>query len=524
MNGVFIGTFLIGLREGLEATLIVSIVAAFLKRNGRSIRPMLAGAALAVLLSVGVGVGLDLLSAALPQRQQEMMETVIGAVAVVFVTSMIIWMNRNPGRLKGDLEREARDALGRGSFLALALMAFLAVLKEGFETVVFLLATVQASHDSHWAAVIGGLTGIAVAIALGVGLYFGGLTLNLSRFFRITGTFLVFIAAGLVLSALRTAHEAGWVAIGQQQVLDLSSWIPGSSVRGALITGLFGIPADPRLVEVLGWLLYAVPVLTIFLWPARSVANATARRRLLVATAGVLIIVAAVLLIAVPARNSTPAAHARTVTDHRGRPGTVSLAGTLSGRSLSITTDGGPAGTVALVAAGTDSVDGVPVRVWQATLPAPADGAPTATLAELAGLTGGRLPVGVSASRTPGPFQVRWATSTVYTVRAQDDSVLSAQATSNRTAVLSGGGLAAPKTVSLGGLPTDWVTIDDESVTAQLKANSQLHAERLLWRLWLPLVLAVFALGCIATALRSHRTEHAQGKGRVANAEAHQPV
>src|SRR6201993_2249014 len=113
--GVFIGTFLIGLREGLEATLIVSIVAAFLKRNGQALRPMFAGVAVAVLLSVVTGVGLDLLSATLPQAAQEMMETVINAIAVVFVTSMIIWMNRNAAHLKGELEREAQRALNRGS-------------------------------------------------------------------------------------------------------------------------------------------------------------------------------------------------------------------------------------------------------------------------------------------------------------------------------------------------------------------------------------------------------------------------
>ena len=116
MQGVFVGTFLIGLREGLEATLIVSIVAAFLKRNGRSMRPMFAGVGLAVLISIAVGVGLELLSSTLPQRQQEMMETVIGAIAVVFVTSMIIWMNRNAGRLKGELEREAQEAVNARRF------------------------------------------------------------------------------------------------------------------------------------------------------------------------------------------------------------------------------------------------------------------------------------------------------------------------------------------------------------------------------------------------------------------------
>ncbi|GAB4596085.1 FTR1 family protein [Mycobacterium avium subsp. hominissuis] len=275
--GVFIGTFLIGLREGLEASLIVSIVAAFLKRNGQTLRPMFAGVAVAVLLSVAVGVGLDLLATSLPQAQQEMMETVINAVAVVFVTSMIIWMNRNAGQLKGELEREARQAVHRGGALALAAMAFLAVLKEGFETSVFLLAAAETSHGSRWFAVLGGVLGIATSIGLGVGLYFGGLRLNLGRFFRVTGVFLVLIAAGLVLGALRTAHEAGWLNIGQRQLFDLSGWIPSDSVLGAVTTGVLGIPADPRLVEVLGWLLYAVPVLVVFLRPARLAATPRAR-------------------------------------------------------------------------------------------------------------------------------------------------------------------------------------------------------------------------------------------------------
>ncbi|MDT5173247.1 MAG: high-affinity iron transporter [Mycobacterium sp.] len=530
MQGVFVGTFLIGLREGLEATLIVSIVAAFLKRNGRSMRPMFAGVALAVLISVAVGVGLELLSSTLPQRQQEMMETVIGAIAVVFVTSMIIWMNRNAGRLKGELEREAQDAVTRGGSLALVAMAFLAVLKEGFETAVFLLAAAQTSHGSRWWAVLGGVTGIAVAVALGIGLYFGGVKLNLGRFFRVTGVFLVLIAAGLVLSALRTAHEAGWVTIGQQQVFDLSSWIPGRSVRGALITGLFGIPTDPRLIEVLGWLLYAVPVLVVFLWPARLAAAPAARRRLLTATAALCLLGAALLAISVPRGSSTPVQRARTVTDRLGHTAAVSLTSTSTTASLSITPDGGSTRTIALTASGDDSVDGVPVRVWQTTLPAPSDSAPTVALAELADLTGGRLPVGVSAARTPGPFTAQWAVSTVYAVRAQGDCVVTAQAASNRTAVLSGGGLTTPKTVSLGGLPADWSTVgaDDQSVASQLNLGAQQHAERQLWRVWLPLVLGVFALACMLVVLRGIRSTgrpQSAPEGRsVANAEVHQPV
>jgi high-affinity iron transporter len=523
--GVFIGTFLIGLREGLEATLIVSIVGAFLKRNGQTTRPMFAGVAVAVLISVAVGVGLDLLSATLPQARQEMMETVINAVAVVFVTWMIIWMNRNAARLKGELERDAQQALNRGGALALAAMAFLAVLKEGFETSVFLLAAAETSHGNRWFAVLGGALGIAASIALGVALYFGGLKLNLGRFFRVTGVFLVLIAAGLVMGALRTAHEAGWVSIGQQQVLDFSAWIPSRSVLGAIVTGVFGIPADPRLIEVLGWLLYAVPVLVVFLWPARLAAAPRIRSRLLAATSAVLLIVAAVLAIMVPSGSPAPGARTRTVTAG------VSLASGQRGSTLAVIPDGtANVRGIPLNAVGDQTVDGVSVRVWQATVTpegaAAGDGAPTVTLEQLLSMTGGRLPVGLSVARTPGPFQAQWATTTVYTVLAQGDLVVSAQAASNRTAVLTGGGLTAAKTVSLGGLPTDWSTAsaDDRSAVAQIAAGDRNLAEGQLWKVWLPLVLAAFALACGLGAMIAVRGDtRAEHERKTIDSESYRP-
>jgi high-affinity iron transporter len=523
--GIFLGTFLIGLREGLEATLIVSIVGAFLKRNGQPTRPMFAGVALAVLISVGVGVGLDLLSATLPQAQQEMMETVINAVAVVFVTSMIVWMNRNAARLKGELEHEAQQALNRGGALALVAMAFLAVLKEGFETAVFLLAAAETSHGNRWLAVLGGATGIALSVALGAGLYYGGLKLNLGRFFRITGVFLVLIAAGLVLGALRTAHEAGWVTVGQQQVLDLSGWIPGQSVLGALVTGMFGIPADPRLVEVLGWLLYSVPVLVVFLWPARLAAAPRVRSRLLAAGSAVLLIVAAILTMLVPSVSS--ASSDRAVTDRSGHVAKVSMMTGPHGRELTVAAEGSSAvHSITLIPAGDQTVDGLPVQAWQASEAAGADGAPAITLNQLLSMTGGRLPVGLAVGRTPGPFLGQWSTTTAYTVLAHGDFVVSAQATSNRTAILTGGGLAGAKTVSLGGLPTDWSTssAEDRSVAAEIVASDRKHAERQLWRVWLPLSIGSLALACALSAIasvRSDRTQHDERKS--IDGESHRP-
>src|SRR5258708_34035739 len=142
---------------------------------------------------------------------------------------------------------------------------------------------------------------MAGGCADGVGSFFGSLRFNLGRFFRITGVFLVLIAAGLVMSPLRTAHEAGWITIGQQRVFDLSSWMPTKSVVGALITGMFGVPTDPRLVEVLGWLLYVVPVLIVFLWPARFAPGQAAKRRLVFGTAAGLAAAAVIMAVFIPA-------------------------------------------------------------------------------------------------------------------------------------------------------------------------------------------------------------------------------
>jgi high-affinity iron transporter len=170
--------------------------------------------------------------------------------------------------------------------------------------------------------------------------------------------------------------------------------------------------------------------------------------------------------------------------------------------------------------AGDQTMDGVWVRVWQATL-APEDnsageGPPTVTLEQLAGMTGGRLPVGVSASRSRGVFQVRWATTTVYTVLAQDDLVVSAQAVSNRTAILTGGGLTVAKTVSVGGLPTDWSTAgaEDQSAAAQIAASHRNRAEAQLWKVWLPLALGGFALACAVGAVASLRRRDASRTGK----------
>ena len=224
------------------------------------------GVGLAVALCIAVAVVLRIVDNELPHRQQEGLETVVALVAVAMVTYMIVWMTEHARDLKGQLQDQAAGALAQGSALALVAMAFLAVLREGFETSVFLLAAFNDATDPV-AAGLGVVLGLVAAVALGFGIYRGGLRLNLSRFFRATGVVLVLVAAGLVASSLHTAAEAGWVVGGQAQALDLSAIIRPGTVWESLITGILGIHPQPTVIEVVGWLLYAIPMLAIVLAP-----------------------------------------------------------------------------------------------------------------------------------------------------------------------------------------------------------------------------------------------------------------
>lgn len=265
-----IPTYVIGLREGLEAALIVGIVAAFLRQQGQraALRYVWLGVAIAVVLCAAVGVALQLLDEQLPQRQQEQLETVVGLCAVGIVTFMIVWMRRHAAGLRAELERSAAAALATGSVVGLVGMAFFAVLREGLETAVFLLAAFQASGNALLAG-LGALLGILTAVVIGLGLYRGGIRINLARFFRVTAVFLVLIAAGLLATAMHTAHEAAWVNSFQDQALNLSWLVVPGTVTSSLLTGMLGLQPLPTEAEVGVYLLYAVPMLLFVLWPQR---------------------------------------------------------------------------------------------------------------------------------------------------------------------------------------------------------------------------------------------------------------
>lgn len=275
-----LASFLIMLREGLEAALIVVIIASYLRRTDRRemLRPMWIGVAAAALVCLAVGVGLHLASQELPHQQQELLEAVVGFAAVGVLTWMIFWMRRAGHRIKGELESKLDATLGapgQAAAWGLIAMAFFAVLREGFESALFLLA---AFEQGGALAGVGAFLGTAVAAGLGFGLYKGAVRLDLRKFFLVTGGVIIVFAAGLLAQSLHALHEAGlWNAL-QETAWDTSGIVANSSAPGNVLRGLIAYQAKPSVGEAILYWAYLLPVATWFFFGDR-ISTWWARRR-----------------------------------------------------------------------------------------------------------------------------------------------------------------------------------------------------------------------------------------------------
>ena len=448
-----LATFVIGLREGLEAALIVGIIAAFLRQSGRAdaLRRMWIGVAIAVLLCLGVGLALQAVNSSLPQRQQEMLECVVAAIAVVMVSYMVLWMRRHSRSLKSDLHAAAGGALASGSATALVVMAFLAVFREGFETAVFLLAAFQ-SAVSPAQAVAGAALGIVLAVGLGYLIYRGGVKLNLSKFFRMTGVVLVLVAAGLVMSTLRAAYEAGWIIVGQQHAVSLDLIARPGTVQESLLTGVLGIRSTMPVIEVVAYVLYLIPMLAVVLWPAKRVLTGLRLGRVLAGTAAVAVVVAAALFLFSPAAPTATGAQLQltSTTQQQVPTGAQGMTGDGEGtESVSATAallrlDGVVTGTSALTLSGHATVAGVSAAVYTgAPITVAVDpttsGVPTTlTIAQVAALGGGRLPIGLDATGTTAALRATFTDvwTPVVTVDQVSGTVLDLKLTDVRSAAV----------------------------------------------------------------------------------------
>jgi high-affinity iron transporter len=265
---IVLANYLIGLREGLEASLVVSILVAYLVKAGRAdrLRPVWAGVGLAVLVSLAFGALLTFTSRNLTFQAQEAFGGILSIVAVGFVTWMIFWMRRTARSLSKELRHRVDVALSMGAG-ALALTAFLAVGREGLETSLFIWSAVQSTGQGVQ-PVAGATLGLLTAVALGYLFYKGALRINLGTFFTWTGAALIVVAAGVLAYGVHDLQEAGLLPGLNSLAFDISGAVPADSWYGTLLRGTVNLTPQTTWLQAAAWLLYVVPVTYLFLRPA----------------------------------------------------------------------------------------------------------------------------------------------------------------------------------------------------------------------------------------------------------------
>jgi len=260
-----LATFFLMLREGLEAALIVGIIAAYLVKIDRrdALGKVVLGVVAAIGLSIAIGLTVTLTIQRLPLVVQETLEGIAAVLAVGVLTWMLFWMRRQGRALKGELEHGVDAALTKGSTRALVALAFLAVIREGVETVLFMIP-ILSFNGTGIDIVIAGVLGLAVAVGVGWAIFVAGVRVNLRRFFTVTGTVLIFVAAGLVAFAIAEFGEAGLIS-NTGVAFNLQPILPDNGPIGSVLRGLFGYRAAPTPLELVGYLAYLVPVLFLFI-------------------------------------------------------------------------------------------------------------------------------------------------------------------------------------------------------------------------------------------------------------------
>jgi len=258
--------FLIGLREGLEATLVVGILIAYLVKVGRrDLLPWIwLGVGFAVTVSLAFGALLTYGPRGLSFEAQEIIGGSLSILAVCFVTWMIFWMARTARGMKGELEGRLDEAITTGTW-SLVVLAALAVGREGLETALFLWAAAQAS-DSTTDPLIGAAIGLASAVVLGVLIFRGAVRLNLSKFFTWTGGALIFVAAGVLAYGVHDLQEGGVLPGLDNLLFDVSEQIPPSSWYATLLKGTLNFTPTTTWLQAVAWTLYVIPVLTAFIY------------------------------------------------------------------------------------------------------------------------------------------------------------------------------------------------------------------------------------------------------------------
>ncbi len=273
-----LGSLLITLREGLEAALIIGIILAYLAKtdNRQGFKPVWVGTSLAVLVSLIAGAIIYAVAGEFSGRAEEIFEGSAMLLAVGVLTWMVFWMRKQAVNIRGELQAQIQSALTSGSSFAMASIAFIAVVREGIETVLFLFAA-NTVAESAASFTIGGILGLVVAIIIGYGVYKGSSKLNLRTFFNITGMVLIIFAAGLLAHGIHEYNEAAIIPNGIEHVYDINSILPEKSTFGNFLTALFGYNGNPSLTEIIGYIVYLVWTLAAYFRPGAAKGKAKAK-------------------------------------------------------------------------------------------------------------------------------------------------------------------------------------------------------------------------------------------------------
>ena len=268
-----LGNFLIGLREGLEAAIVVSILIAYLIKINRrdQIRSVWIGVGLALVLCIGFTAALAVTSTTLSDSAEEVFAGVVSLLAVGTVTWMIFWMKKAARALSGELRRGVDQALVTGAS-ALVTLAFVAVAREGLETAIFIWSTIQATGVTA-GPVFGAILGLLTAVALGFLIYNQTVKLNISTFFRWTGVLLILVAAGVLMYAIHEFQELGWLPGEDNIAFDVSSTIPPESWYGSVLKGAINFTPAPSVLQVVAWFAYVIPVTVLYFLPPKQSAE-----------------------------------------------------------------------------------------------------------------------------------------------------------------------------------------------------------------------------------------------------------
>ncbi|BBY84888.1 iron uptake transporter permease EfeU [Mycolicibacterium tokaiense] len=271
VSSQLLGSLLIGLREGLEAAIVVSILLAFLVKSERrdALKWVWLGVAAAILMTVGVFLGIQFGENTISGLAAEAVAGAASLIAVVIVTTMVLWMKKAAAGLSGELRGEMSRALETGGW-AVALLAFLAVGREGVETALFMVGYAEA--ETLW-PLTGLIIGVVIAAVLAYGIYAGAVRINLAKFFKYTGVLLIVVAAGILSYGIGALQTVGWLPGLSTRAFDISGWMDWSAWYGEVIQGVFNVTPTPTVLQLACWLAYLLIVLALFLRPDRRLST-----------------------------------------------------------------------------------------------------------------------------------------------------------------------------------------------------------------------------------------------------------